>query len=79
MAAYSQRVQSWLPEMTLEENVSLLAGASTWDTVVLATEPIRSHMREETSCGKPSRHLSDGEIAKNKNRESHHARSFENG
>jgi len=36
MAAYSQRVQSWLPEMTLEEKVSLLAGASTWDTVVLA-------------------------------------------
>jgi len=79
MAAYSQRVQSLLPEMTLEEKVSLLAGASTWYTVVLATEPIRSTMREETSCGKPSRHLSDGERAKKKNRESHHERSFENG
>ena len=43
MAAYSQRVQSLLPEMTLEEKVSLLAGASTWYTVVLATSFARSH------------------------------------
>jgi hypothetical protein len=27
-------------------------------------------------CGKPSRHLSDEESTKNKNRQSHHYRSF---
>jgi len=36
-------------------------------------------MREEASCEKLSWHLSDGEIAKKKNWESQHERSFENG
>ena len=62
-----------------ENGKRLEAGSIVGLQAVLATEPIHSHMREETSCGKPSRHLSDGERAKKKNRESQHERSFENG